>query len=281
MSEPRTSQVPKPVSDLMRTLAPGHAAEVELARRELADLIYQLATSTEEIGKLRSQLVNDVLTSGLSILDSNGLVTFEFRVPMGSVAIANHSSWDLVIHAGGAGASAPGAGRGVHKVPAGIQRTINLTGHVLTIYGQPGATVSVEIFTGTQPPSSGPVSPFLVDTPLRPGTPLDVNATGAAGAATTATLPAAAGRTTWLTGFELTWDGTGAVAATSDVLTVTAGATVLTYRFQTAVGVAGYLPPVEFPQPIPASAPNTAITLAVPATANRAGVSIVAHGFQL
>jgi hypothetical protein len=142
---------------LMRTLAPGHAAEVDLTRIELADAVHALRTMTEEIGKLRSQIVNDVLTSELLTLDSSGLAVREFRVPFGSVAIANHSAADVVVHAGGSMGATPGTGRGIHRVPAGTERTINLAHHMLTLFGAPGASISLEVFTKAQPPTSGAV----------------------------------------------------------------------------------------------------------------------------
>jgi hypothetical protein len=114
----------------------------------------------------------------------------------------------------------------------------------------------------------------------RAGTALDAVGAAAAGAQVTASLAAAAGATTNLTGFELTWDTTGAVLATSDVLTLAGTATALTWKFGTLVAVGDSLV-VEFPQAIPASAVNTAITLSSGTVANRAGLSLVLHGFRV
>lgn len=141
---------------LLRTLAPGHAAEVDLTRIELADAVHAMRTMTEEIGKLRSQVVNDVLTSELLTLDATGQASREFRVSCGSAAVANHSGHPIVLHGGGPQGAAPGAGRGVHQIPAGVERVVNVAHHVLTLYGEPGALVSLEVFTRPQPPTSGP-----------------------------------------------------------------------------------------------------------------------------
>lgn len=150
---------------LMRTLAPGHAAEVDLQRIELADAVHAIRTMTEEIGKLRSQVVNDVLTSELLTLDATGQASREFRVPFGSVTVANPNGSEVILQGGGAQGSPPGGGNGVHAIPSGTQRTINLSHHVLTLYGTPGARISLEAFTKAQPPTAGPVlSDIAADT---------------------------------------------------------------------------------------------------------------------
>lgn len=115
---------------------------------------------------------------------------------------------------------------------------------------------------------------------IRPGTPLDTNAQAAVGAAGSATLAAAAGSRTYITGFELTQggDGTGAVY---DTFSITGLGTTLNYRILTNPGsAASQIMNVMFPQPIPASGLNTAIVGALAGAANRSSVYITLHGFQ-
>lgn len=118
-----------------------------------------------------------------------------------------------------------------------------------------------------------------VPPPMRQGIPLDVPTQGTVGSAASASLAAAAGKFTWITGFQVTWagDGTGAV---NDTVFVTAGTLSLQYRITTVAGVGGQLV-VAYPTPIPCSTVNTAITVGVSGVANRAALFINAHGFQL
>lgn len=104
-----------------------------------------------------------------------------------------------------------------------------------------------------------------------------------AAATATATLAAAAGKTTYISGFELT--GAGATAASVVVLTVT-GALGGTLSFVVPVpaGVAAGVAPlvVEFNPPLPGSAVNTAIVVSVPSFgAGNTNAAVVAHGYQL
>jgi hypothetical protein len=109
---------------------------------------------------------------------------------------------------------------------------------------------------------------------------------GASGAAqtNTATLPATAGRTQYLEGFDVT--GGGATAASIIEISVTglAGGTI---KFETNI-LAGATGPmnaqggfsVRFPEPLPATGQNVAIAVAVPSFgAGNTNASVVAYGF--
>jgi hypothetical protein len=100
-----------------------------------------------------------------------------------------------------------------------------------------------------------------------------------------ATLAAVAGKTQWIEGFDL--GGLGATAAQaikvtiagllggSIVLKASVGAGVTLKAFQNDQFV------VRFPEPLPASAVNTAITVTVAAYgAGNTDASVVAYGFQ-
>ena len=113
-----------------------------------------------------------------------------------------------------------------------------------------------------------------------PGTDLTASATGVASAAT-ATLAAAAGKFTYITGFEVT--GGGATVGSLISVTVTGVVTgTLTYVFAVPTGATGGATPliVEFSRPIPSSAVNTAIAVVVPSFgAGNTNSAVVAHGF--
>lgn len=125
----------------------------------LEELQHHRMTQSEFIGHLRSNIRNDVLASELIRFDAaTGPVVREFRVPLGSVAVANHSTANAVFVQGASpsGTTAPANGTGVHQVSKSCAAVINLTGHVVTFYGTPGDTISVQIFTKGQPPAYGP-----------------------------------------------------------------------------------------------------------------------------
>jgi hypothetical protein len=112
-----------------------------------------------------------------------------------------------------------------------------------------------------------------------------INATSGnqANANAVATLPAAAGVRTWITGFEIT--ALGATALLTVLVTVTglAGAITFTYVFQFPLGVGVPAVPliVEFPFPIPSNAVNTAIVVTCPASGlGGADLVVNTHGFQ-
>lgn len=98
-----------------------------------------------------------------------------------------------------------------------------------------------------------------------------------------ATLAAAAAKTTYCTGFEITGTGATVGLAVAATLAGLLGGTA-TYTVVAAVGaLVGNVPvAVVFNPPIPASALNTAITLSVPALgAGNTNSAVAIHGFQL
>lgn len=113
-------------------------------------------------------------------------------------------------------------------------------------------------------------------------TPLVVGSGNVANAVAAASLPAVAGETNYITGFEIT--GSGATAGLPVDVTVVGliGGVTLHYNYTFAVGVLLPNQPllIEFPNPIPASAVNTAITVSCPAGgAGNTRNAVVVHGF--
>jgi hypothetical protein len=124
--------------------------------------------------------------------------------------------------------------------------------------------------------------PALAVSPI-PGTPLAASSGNVAAATATATLPAVANQTTYITGFEVT--GTGATAGLPVICTVTGilGGT-LSYIYAAAAGVLAENVPlvVEYTTPLPASGPNVAIVVSCPTLGSgNTNNTINAHGFQL
>lgn len=114
-------------------------------------------------------------------------------------------------------------------------------------------------------------------------TPLCSSSGNVANASAVATLTAAAGKTTYITGFEITGGGATAAALVQATLAGLLGGTA-TYIVGVVAGAALQNPglSVQFSTPLPASAVNTAITLTVPALgAGNTNSAVVAHGFQI
>lgn len=118
---------------------------------------------------------------------------------------------------------------------------------------------------------------------LPAGTPISASSGNVANAAAVATLAAAAGKTTYITGFEAT--AAGATLGLPVIVTVAGllGGT-LSYTFAFVAGALLASTPliVPYPQPLPASAANTAIVVTLPAGgAGATNATVTAHGFQL
>lgn len=113
------------------------------------------------------------------------------------------------------------------------------------------------------------------------GTPLAVGSANAA-AANNQTLAGTAGKTTYITGFDIS--GLGATAGSTITVTVTGLANTLTYYYTVPAGVSTAAPTwnVRFDPPIPASATNTAVVVNVPSFgAGNTTAAVNAFGFQL
>ncbi len=113
-------------------------------------------------------------------------------------------------------------------------------------------------------------------------TPLQASSGTTANAVASATLPAAAGKTTYITGVQLT--GGGATAAGIQGLSITGLKNgQITYVIVVPAGAQVPLPPmsVQFNPPLPASAANTAIVASLPALgAGNLAVGLSIQGFQ-
>ncbi|SRR5579885_2555461 len=104
-----------------------------------------------------------------------------------------------------------------------------------------------------------------------------------ANATATATLAAAAGVTTWLTGFVITATGATAASVVTGTITGLKGGT-LHFTFAAPAGVSAAATPlvIDFAYPMPASAKNQAIAVVLPALGSgNTNATVFAKGFQL
>lgn len=115
------------------------------------------------------------------------------------------------------------------------------------------------------------------------GTQVTGSSGNVAAATATATLTAVAGKTTYITGFEVT--GAGATGALVVTVTVTGTITgTLSYTYTAVAGAAVGNAPliVTFPIPVAASATNTNIVVSCPTLGvGNTNNTVVAHGFNL
>jgi hypothetical protein len=104
-----------------------------------------------------------------------------------------------------------------------------------------------------------------------------------ANATASATIPAVAARTCYISGFEVTGAGATVGGVVSLTITGLLGGTA-TYSVDAPTGATVGLTPlvIEFNPPLPASAANTAIVVSLPALgAGNTNAAVVAHGFSL
>lgn len=213
----------------------------------------------------------------------------QYRLPFRALTVASTSTQYLVLTSDTLKQSAPSSGPGVAIIPPRGFYIANMTGNAWSIYGGlPTDQVTVTAFTRPLPPVMVPGQVQIAgsvfagsDYPLA-AAPVDSDSGVVGAAAATATLPGAAGKTTWITGFEVT--GAGATAASVITVTLTAGTTVKHYLIAVPAGATTSITPliVEFTKPVPATAQNTAITVAVPSFgAGNTSACVTAHGYQL
>jgi hypothetical protein len=109
---------------------------------------------------------------------------------------------------------------------------------------------------------------------------LAIAATGTTGTVT-ATLPAAAGKFTYIEGFTIS--STGSTAAASVNVTVTGTTNTLNYAYLTVAGATtlNTTLDIRFPSPIPSSAVNTTVVVTLPALgAGCTNANVAAYGFS-
>ena len=127
-----------------------------------------------------------------------------------------------------------------------------------------------------------PVTPASGDYPAN-AVPITASSGNQANATAAATLAAQAGKTTYITGFEVTGTGaTGVLVVTVTVTNTVSGTLSYTYVFVAGVTTANTPLIVQFSKAIPASAANTTIVVSCPASGLGGTNNVVnAHGYQL
>lgn len=122
-------------------------AEMHAALRSLVE------SSTELAGRLgRRGSVNSVLESWAGVIPANGVIQRTYEVAAGSISIENLSAQKLIVNTGVPAGDTGGnsAGVGVSYIRPNALGRSPLGDHSFTITGNPGDSVSFEVFTGMQ-----------------------------------------------------------------------------------------------------------------------------------
>lgn len=110
---------------------------------------------------------------------------------------------------------------------------------------------------------------------------ISISSGNVANATASATIGPSAGKTSFLTGFEVTGAGSTAGAVVPVTITGALGGTI-TYVLVVPAGVTTSITPliVNFPNPIPSSAANVALVVSAAAFgAGNTNAAVVAHGY--
>jgi hypothetical protein len=255
---------------------------------QFLDMLGALNTRIGDLGTLLDEMAPRVISTETVVLDANGTATRQYRVPYRSLGVDYFGAATLTVAAAPLAQFAPGPGPGVGKVGPGGFAVLNFRAYEWTLYGNPGDLITVTAYARPQPANGvvngtgGVMVTPASDYPLN-AIPVSASSGNQANANAVATLPGVAGKTTWITGFEMTSAGaTGAGVLNPTVAGVLGGTLTYTYACIAGATLANAPLIVEFPKPVPASAANTAIVVTLPALgAGNANATCVAHGYQL
>jgi hypothetical protein len=130
--------------------------------------------------------------------------------------------------------------------------------------------------------ATGALKVVQSESPVVTVTPVAASSGNVAAAAAVATLPAAAGKTTYVAGLTITGGGATAASLVTAVLSGLLGGSLSFTVAAPAGATLGVTPlSVEFNPPLPASAANTAIVLTLPSLgAGNTNAAVSAWGYQ-
>lgn len=149
------------------------------------------------------------------------------------------------------------------------------TGNVTDINGGTSSHIIPAVFP------LGPPYPCGIDGTT--ATPVTAGSGNVTNAVATATIPAVAGKTAYISGFTISGAGATAALAVSPTITgIISGTRTFTYAAVAGVGALNPILDVQFCPPIPASAVNQAIAVSCPALgAGNTNNTVNAYGFYI
>ncbi|MDB5910455.1 MAG: hypothetical protein JWP34_4569 [Massilia sp.] len=104
---------------------------------------------------LRGMLDCDTLVVETIVIPPSGVAERSWHVEYHSVAVTSQSTAKVTVTSTPAGLSAPTQGPGTAVLGPNRCGTFNLAGHVLSVYGTAGDTVTISVFAKPQPPAWG------------------------------------------------------------------------------------------------------------------------------
>lgn len=99
------------------------------------------------------QIPPEILAAETWQFDAAGIIARFWRVPYGSVAVTSYSTAPIVVSSSPMAVAPPSGGPGVAVVAAGAAEVCNVAGRALTLYGNPGDTVCIEVYRGSAAPA--------------------------------------------------------------------------------------------------------------------------------
>jgi hypothetical protein len=100
--------------------------------------------------------LNDVLGQMSQFIPANGVLQKGWSQNFESVTVTNFGTSQVTVTAQGLQSEAPSVGSGVAVVPAGVERTLQLRGLSVNIYGTPGSLVELVAYSRPRPPQASP-----------------------------------------------------------------------------------------------------------------------------
>ena len=106
-------------------------------------------TMTRFIAHLGGRIVNDTLEVATRTFDTSGATLLQFGSVCGSIEVTNAGTHLITVASGASNTTtAPTTGVGVHLIPAGAVRLVNIAARELTVYGTSGDSFSYQAFAG-------------------------------------------------------------------------------------------------------------------------------------
>lgn len=121
------------------------------ASSQLDQLAHDMATLTQQMARVASNQINNVLLVETVAIPAAGGFQRDTHVPIGYVEVRNLGASEVTVVTGGLASSAPKVGVGVSVVPAGQVQKINLAASTFAVYGTAGERVCLQAFSvGTE-----------------------------------------------------------------------------------------------------------------------------------
>lgn len=129
---------------------------MSIASRELAEVLSRIEEHmTLSAAAFREMQHSRVLDSGTRKFNGAGVIELgNFQVPYAAVTVFSNSGQKVTIANRPNEGAAPTEGVGVKILNGYNMGTFNMVGRALTFYGNPGDTVTYEVFAKPQPPAA-------------------------------------------------------------------------------------------------------------------------------